>query len=82
MQRRPTLDLIFEGNRVRMRLVSLKCPDTRVSDLSPLKGMPLESVWVPDVSAESREILRGMKSLRTINAMPATEFWKEIDAHQ
>ena len=49
-----------------------------MSDLAPLKGVPLQDLHC-DFKAESdAEILRSIKTLETINGKSAAEFWKEV----
>ncbi len=70
-----------------MKLTSLSCCGTQVSDLSPLKGMPLENIRLtPKANTKGLDILRDMKSLKTIGigkantqVWPAAEFWDRYD---
>jgi Leucine-rich repeat (LRR) protein len=63
-------------------LTHLTCHNNNISDLSPLRGMPLE-VLVCDFSPlRDAEILRKIKTLKTINGKPAAEFWKEVGGGQ
>ena len=59
---------------------------TRVSDLSPLKDMPLEEIRLTprNITTRGLEILRNMKSLKTIGTdwnqgWPAAEFWARYE---
>jgi hypothetical protein len=59
---------------------------TRVSDLAPLKDMPLEEIRLTPKHLTKRglENLRAMKSLKTIGTewnrgWPASEFWARYD---
>jgi len=72
-----------------MPLTSLGISDTSANDLAPLEGMTLGhlSLTPPQIKA-GIEVLRGMKSLKTIhfprdsgdmNLDPAS-FWKKYDA--
>ncbi len=54
--------------------------DLTVSDLSPLRGMPLKSILCDFKPERDAEILRSIKTLETINGKPAAEFWKDADA--
>ena len=65
-----------------MPLKLLNIAGTDVVDLSPLEGMPLESLVFPNVSEENRRRVRSIRSLKTINNMPADEFWKKVDAQE
>ena len=51
-----------------------------MSDLSPLKGMPLKELRCDFKPERDAEILRSLKTLETINDKPAKEFWQEVDA--
>jgi hypothetical protein len=69
-----------------MRLKRLEIVDTGVTDLKPLQGMSLESISLtPKIINQSLEILRYMKSLKTIQigrldeGLPAAEFWTLYD---
>ncbi len=67
-----------------MPLILLWIDNTRVTDLSPLQGMPLEEIRLtPKNITKGLDILRDMKSLKTIGisfesdkAWPAAEFWE------
>jgi hypothetical protein len=68
-----------------MPLTSLILGYTRVSDLAPLKGLPLKLFdgsggdFKPE---RDGEILRSIKTLEKIKGKPAAEFWKEVDEQQ
>ncbi len=51
---------------------------TRVSDLAPLRGLPLTSVEFSNTSVTDFSPVRGIRTLETINHMPAAEFWKGV----
>ena len=51
-----------------------------VTDLSPLKDMPLKTLTCDFVAARDAGVLRGLRTLETINDKPAAEFWKAVDA--
>jgi len=64
-----------------MPLTTLSCQSTRVSDLTPLRGMRLENVSLsPTHIAKGIEVLRQMKTIRSINRMRPAEFWRKYDA--
>jgi hypothetical protein len=63
-----------------MPLEYLSFENTQVSDLSPLKGMPLESIRGNFNPERDAAILRSIKTLQQINGKPVKEFWKEVDA--
>ncbi|MCX6899099.1 MAG: SUMF1/EgtB/PvdO family nonheme iron enzyme [Verrucomicrobia bacterium] len=70
----PLRDLHLDG----FRLVN-----TRVSDFSPLAGMPLKQFYCdPAVAAQpaNRAILRSIRTLEKINNLPTAEFWKKVEA--
>src|SRR5262249_9136942 len=58
---------------------------SRVSDLSPLKDMALEEIMLTpkDINTQGLDLLRNMKSLKTIGIpwenFPAAEFWARYD---
>ena len=56
----------------------LSCVGTKVSDLSPLKGMPLKTVHCDFKPERDAETLRSIKTLEQINGKPAAEFWKDV----
>src|SRR5262249_12035112 len=64
-----------------MPLVKLEIFGTGVTDVRPLQGMPLQDIRLsPGNIAQGLNVLRDMKSLRTIGisanqAWPAAEFW-------
>jgi hypothetical protein len=62
-----------------IRLEHFHYAETSVQDISVLRGMPLEHVWVIYKPERDEEILHSLK-LKTINAKPAADFWKEVDA--
>jgi len=59
--------------------------NTGITDLTPLRGMPLEDIRLtPKNITRGLDILRDMKSLKTIgidvkHVCPAAEFWKRYD---
>jgi WD40 repeat protein len=65
-----------------MKLTTLICQGTRVTDLSPLKGMPLEVLTCNFTPERDAEILRSIKTLKSINRRPAAEFWKDVPAKE
>ena len=65
-----------------MPLITLQTYRTLVVDLSPLKGMPLESLHCDFKAERDSEILRSIKTLKSINEKSALEFWKGVDAQQ
>jgi hypothetical protein len=73
------------ANVKSMRLTELTIEDTAITDLTPLQGMSLEFVCLtPKNITRGLDILRGMKSLKTIGirwrvAWPAAEFWERYD---
>jgi hypothetical protein len=63
-----------------MKLTQLWCHETRVTDLSPLRGMPLQEISCNFKPERDAVILRSIKTLEKINDKPAAEFWKVVDA--
>jgi hypothetical protein len=57
-------------------LVSLRIHHTRVSDLTPLEGMPLRQLGLDFRAERDTEVLRSLTGLQQINDQPAAEFWK------
>ena len=63
-----------------MKLTKLECQGTRVTDLSPLRGMPSKDLACDfQFASRDAEILRSVKTLETINGKSIKEFWKEVD---
>jgi len=53
----------------------------QIRDLTPLQGMNLTEVSVtPKNITKGMDVLRQMKSLKKINALPPADFWKKYDA--
>jgi serine/threonine protein kinase len=69
-----------------MPLTTLYMLNSQVHDLTPLKGMPLTEIhFTPRSITKGMDVLRQMKSLRTIGVDASTtfqpaEFWKRYDA--
>ncbi len=63
---------------VGMPLNTLRLERTQVTDLSPLRGLPLTNLFCDFVAARDTEILRSIKTLKTINSKPAAEFWASV----
>jgi hypothetical protein len=63
-----------------MMLTLLRCDATKVTDLSPLRGMPLEDIHFDFKPERDAEILRSIKTLKTINGKPASEVLKTAEA--
>ncbi len=63
-----------------MALTQLWCDGTKVQDLSPLTDMPLKELRCNCAPKRDSEILRSIKTLKTINDLPVAEFWKQVDA--
>jgi len=83
----PLQILYCNGSRVsdllplkEMRLTSLSVDSARVTNLDALRGMPLEVLGCDFVPNRDTEILRSIKTLKTINKVPAAEFWKQVEA--
>ncbi len=63
-----------------MPLKRLFISSTGVADLSPLKDMPLEGIRLtPRNITKGLEILRDMKSLKTVSAGDATQAWSAAE---
>ena len=67
-----------------MPLKTLLCKHERITDrdLTPIRDLPIETLGLNFNAARDTAILRAMKSLKTINDLPAAEFWKQVEASQ
>ena len=66
-----------------MKLTTLICYQTRVSDLSPLQGLPLEKMaYDVRLYHSADETLLKSLPLKTLNARPVAEFWKQLAARR
>jgi len=61
-----------------MPLTILWCNNTKVTDLSSLGKLPLKELRCDFVVTRDAAILRGIKTLETINNLPAAMFWKRV----
>ena len=61
-----------------MPLVSLGLQHTQITDLTPLKGMPLKHLNVDFRPQRDSECLHSISTLEEINNQPIAEFWKDI----
>jgi hypothetical protein len=59
-----------------MPLTELQCNQTKVSDLSPLKELPLKQLWCDFNPDRDAAVLRSIETLETINGKPAQEVLK------
>jgi serine/threonine protein kinase len=60
---------------------SIGLGSTLVVDLTPLQGKQLVRIDLnPKNVVKGMDVLRAMKSLRSINGLPPAEFWKRYDA--
>jgi hypothetical protein len=57
-------------------LTWLRIYRTRVSDLTPLKAVPLRHLELDFRAERDTEVLRSLTGLAQINGMPAAKFWK------
>jgi serine/threonine protein kinase len=51
----------------------------KLSDLAPIKDIPLKHIYLDFNAERDTELLRSIKTLETINFYPVVEFWKQID---
>jgi len=52
-----------------------------LTDLTPLASLPLKTLTLyPSKNMKGQQALRNMKSLTTINNLPASEYWQQVDA--
>jgi hypothetical protein len=61
------------------KLERLVISNTRITDFSLLKGMPLKALECDLQPERKMEILRSIKTLEQINGRPAAEFWNEVE---
>lgn len=54
----------------------------KVTNLEPLAGMKLETLNLPPTVGKGLNVVRNIRSLKTIDGKPAAQFWKEYDAKQ
>jgi hypothetical protein len=62
-----------------MALKELNLTSSRVTDLSPLREMPLTMLRLDFRPERDADIVRSLKTLQSINEKPAADFWKEVD---
>jgi hypothetical protein len=73
------------ANITGLPLTTLWIYNTGITDLTPLQGMPLEEIILtPKNIIKGLDILKGMKSLKTIGiaykqTWPAAEFWQRYN---
>jgi hypothetical protein len=60
-------------------LTVLSIDDTKVTDLTLLKGMPLKELYCDFQPERDTEVLRSIRTLEKINGKSAAVFWKEAD---
>jgi hypothetical protein len=60
-----------------MPLNSLFIKGTSVTDLTPLKDLPLKDIWCDFQASRDAKILGAIKTLKTINDVPAKQFLQE-----
>jgi serine/threonine protein kinase len=60
-------------------LAELSLVGSAVTDLSPIKDLPLMVIRLDFQAKRDAVILRGIRTLVTINGKPAAQFWKEVD---
>lgn len=51
----------------------------KLSDLTPIKDMALQHLYIDLNIKRDTELLRSAKTLKTINYKPAADFWDEVD---
>jgi hypothetical protein len=62
-----------------MPLNDLRIKGTSVTDLAPLRDLPLTYLACDSPAPLNAKVLRAIKTLETINGKPAEEFWKDFD---
>jgi hypothetical protein len=68
----PDLSLLRDMPTLR----HLECQQTKITDLTPLRGLKLTTLWCDVKSERDREVLQSIKTLEQINGKPAAEFLK------
>jgi hypothetical protein len=63
-----------------MPLNSLTIEGTSATDLSPLQDLPLKNISCDFEAPRDAKILRAIKTLETINGVPAEKFWNDVEA--
>ena len=63
-----------------MPLKRLSCDRTLVTNLAPLKTLPLIEFCLNLDPQRDSEIVRSIKTLGEINDLPVAEFWKQVAA--
>jgi tetratricopeptide (TPR) repeat protein len=64
-----------------MPLTTLNLGGIPLPDLTPLQGMELETLsFEPKSVTRGIDMIRAMKSLKSINTSPPADFWKKFDA--
>ena len=81
----PITGMSINGTRVTdlsplrgMRIEVLYCQNTKIAQLAPLRGMPLKRLYCDLKQQSDIPILRGIKTLETINDLPAAQFWSQL----
>jgi hypothetical protein len=81
----PLRRLCIQGTRVQnlaplqgTPLVYLRCEDAPIASFSPLLHCPIREISCSATADLSP--LRAIKTLERINGLPATEFWKKVEA--
>ncbi len=62
-----------------MPLQRLSLSGTPITDLSPLKELPLQELSCDFKPERDTQLLKSIKTLKSINGKPAAAFWKEKD---
>ena len=65
-----------------MPLQRLAMTGTPIADLSPLKELPLQELWCDFKPERDTELLKSIKTLKSINGKPVADFWKEFEEKQ
>ena len=63
-----------------MPLTTLAVNNNPITDLTPIKNLPIHILGLSYQTDRDTSILRSMKSLKKINELPVAEFWNQVDA--
>ncbi len=65
-----------------LALAEFACKNTEILDLAPVREMPLQQLSLDFKLWRDQPILQGIKTLQTINDVPASAFWAKAAAAQ
>lgn len=62
-----------------MPLNWVTCINLKGGDFSPLADSPIKEIWFDFDRERDTDLLRSIKTLETVNDMPAAQFWNSLD---